>query len=427
MNSKRPLQFWLILIFLYVPVPVPVTQAQEEDAYQITVTQVDNSAYPQVTIYVRIIDETGQLVSGLVQDQFEVMEEGEVVTLMGYDPSVMDGVTTVLTIDRSGSMNEDSKLQGAQNAASSYVDNIREQDQVAIVVFHEQVEVVQPFSNDHALLHQQIEGITTGDCTAIYDGLYESVELVKAGYGRTIILLITDGMDCREGVFPSDLGSQHTLDESINHANSVGIPVHAVGLGDRNSFFWEIGSGIDEEKLQRISSETGGNYHYAPTAAELTALYESIAIETQQEYVLTYESPRPFYDGTRRDIQVNVLGSVGSSTYLESHLLFIQSTTTIGLTALIPLLLLLLVPNVVVYFSRVHKPSLPLPTPSRLPLAFTTCPHCGQQLRHGQKFCASCGKSAIRSVPPPPQSYCSYCSQPIRAHSKFCSGCGRAA
>ena len=391
------------------------TAAQE--ALRVSVTQVDNSAYPTVTIYVRIEDEKGGIVSDLSQEQFTFTEDGQPVVITGFDAGTPSGVKTILTIDRSNSMNSAGKMRGAQSAAQAYIRQIRAQDQVALVAFDEKANTVQPFTADQRTLVDSVAGLRTGECTAIYDGLYQSSELVAAETGRRTVILITDGIDCREVPEFASRGSQHTLEESLEYARKTGVPVYVVGLGERNT--GDLYTGIDEAVLKRIADVTGGHYYYAPTASELESLYKSLAVETQNEYVITYESPRPTYDGTRRDIRVEVGGSSDSQVYLEEHLLYVHSKPLVGAAMLVPLLLMLVAPMGAQGFAR------PKALPELPPDALSVCPHCGSQGRAGAKFCRHCGQVVAPVAPGAalvPE--CPRCYGAVRPEAKYCNHCG---
>jgi VWFA-related protein len=418
----------LLLAILTLFSLLPPAAAQE--TLQVTVTQVDNSAYPAVTLYVRVEDGRGNLVTDLPQERFTITEDGTAVALTAFTPSVQGGVRTVLTIDRSSSMAEENKMEGAKAAAIAYIEQLRAQDQAAVVSFDERTDVVQPFTTDQTLLTSRVRRLRLGDCTAIYDGLYESAELIDVESGRRIVIFITDGIDCREIPEVSDRGSRHSLAEAVERAEETEVPVHVIGLGDRSTT--DIRRGIDEEVLRHIADSTGGNYYYAPTAADLENLYRSLAVETQQEYVLSYQSPRPTYDGTRRDIQVSVNSDSGSAAsasaeYLEAHLLNIHSDLRVGLLWLIPLLALLVGPTLWQRWQPAVPP--PLPTPSNQwpppiqPAA--ACPHCHAPIRPGAKFCAACGRSTtVAAAPPRPQlTHCPSCGNEVRPGANFCSRC----
>jgi hypothetical protein len=102
-----------------------------------------------------------------------------------------------------------------------------------------------------------------------------------------------------------------------------------------------------------MATETGGKFYHAPDADELRRLYQSLSIEIQKEYVLTYRSPRPTYDGTRRNIVVTIERGGGAPAvtagggYLEQHLINIRSNGVIGLILFLPLLVALILPAAV--------------------------------------------------------------------------------
>lgn len=371
------------------------------------VTQVDNDAYPQVTIYVSVADAAGQIVIGLAQEQFEVTEDGQPVTITSFSTAAESSISTVLIIDRSVSMETENKMEGAKEAAQAFVNLMRAQDQMAVVVFDERPSLLVEFTPEPARLRQAIQSIYTGECTAIYDGMQAATDVIDGVLGRQLAILLTDGRDCREFPEIADRGSQISVDEAIAYAQDHDVAFHVIGLGERGSTD-DLRKGIDEPVLQRIAVETGGDYYYTPTASELKALYESLAGKVQREYILTYESPRPTHDGTRRDIQVKVAGQVASSDYLEEHLLNVQSNWIMGIVFLVPLFLMLLLPAVTgALQSRQATPLSAPPTPGPdVPTAFapdfhetvlpptrvTVCSHCGTVPRQGARFCGNCGQ-----------------------------------
>ena len=314
--------------------------------------QVNTARYPEITLYVSVKDRAGQIIEGLQQSDFRVTEDGVPVDVIAFSAGARSAIATVLTLDRSGSMGVEKKLEGAKTASVTFVDLMREHDKVALVAFDNRVVTLQPFTSDKEALKKQIRSVNTGDCTAWYDAVYQSVDLISALDGRRSVILLSDGIDCREDLARRLLGngSKHTLDEAIERARQVGIPVYAIGLGQQAT--QKVSNeGFDEVKLRRVASETGGKYYHAPSAAELKELYRSLSVEMQKEYTLTYRSPRPTYDGTRRNIAVSIqrAGGAGVTTegrYVEQHLVNFRSDPRLFLMLFLPLLLMLLVPIV---------------------------------------------------------------------------------
>ncbi len=337
------------------------------------IAQVNTGKYPDVTVYVQVVDAAGQPVGGLTQGQFSLTEDGAPVEIVSFSLGGRASIATVLTIDHSSSMGVESKLTGAKEAARTFVDEMRGQDQVAVVAFDSKVATVQPFTSDKVTLRRAIDGIELGNCTAWYDGIYDSVSLITPLQGRRSVVLLSDGIDCREDPERRQLGlgSRHTLDEAIAAARKAEIPVYAIGLGAQIST--EVGlEGYDEAKLSRSARESGGKYFHSPGAAELKALYRQLSEEMQKEYVVTYRSPRPHYDGTRRNIGVTVSTRAGPvvtarpKAYTEQHLLNLSASFLIFLAFLAPLALLLLVPLVPQWGVRLPRRQ-PAAMPPALP------------------------------------------------------------
>jgi hypothetical protein len=57
--------------------------------------------------------------------------------------------------------------------------------------------------------------------------------------------------------------------------------------------------------------------------------------------------------------------------------------------------------------------------PQPVPPAATSCPHCGEPMTAGEKFCGSCGKSVL--VPTQP---CPHCGATVAVGEKVCYHCG---
>lgn len=475
-TNHRLTRFVAVLTILLVGLTGSAIAA-DSGPYDVKLEQVDAHAFPRVTLFVTIADPAnGEIVGGLTQDQFTVTEDGKPVEIVEFSAGNLGPISTVLTIDHSGSMEVEGKMTGAKEAATAFVDLMRPQDKAALIVFDDTVSILQEFTTDQALLRQSIDAVTIGGCTAWYDGVWDTVDLMASVAGRRNAILLSDGIDCSEGgllqkVFGGD-GSQHSLDEAIQHAREADVAIHTIGLGAQATS--EVSDqGFDEEKLKRMATETGGTYHYTPTADQLRTLYESFAETTQKEYVITVKSGRASYDGTRRNIQVTVGGSQGGGAYVEQHLLNVQSSPWVALAFVVPMGLAIVIP---LAWRKARRParqsSTPTPTPppawntnqpvplqgpypaprqpgstpqppvgpplsmpavsvapgqTRPPAPGTACPNCKQPVRPGAHFCTQCGTTLPPAAPAagPALAVCSRCGRPLRSNVQFCSNCGQ--
>ncbi len=432
----------ILLLLLLLPLLLPAVRVQAQSAPpDARVTQVDTSRYPEVTLYVGVTDASGSPVPGLTERAFTVTEDGQPVTLSGFADGGATAISTVLVIDRSQSMAEEQKLAGARAAAQAFVRQMRPGDQTAVIAFDEQPTLVQPFTGDVTRLDGAIRRIAPGSSTALYDSLIAGVDLLNGVAGRRALLLLTDGRDCVQLPCINDPASRATLDEAIAHARAAGVSAQVIGLGDRGTA--DLRAGIDEPVLRRIADETGGAYFYAPAADQLADLYQRLSADMQQEYRLTYRSPRPFYDGTRRDIRVSVAGAAPvSGGYVERHLIDVHSDPLVGFALLLPILAALLLPSLlrrpapgVVAQSPIQAPGawpadgstiLQPADITVLPPAVAHCQVCDAALVGAHaRFCSACG--APQTPEPSRRVFCDQCGRPLRSGARFCSTCGTTA
>jgi VWFA-related protein len=431
----------LLPLLLLILVPLPAHAQSEAGA---RVAQVDTSAYPIVKLYVSVTDAAGKPQPGLTARDFSIAEDGRPVTIDEFVGGGAGSINTVLVIDRSGSMDESDKIDGAKDAAQAFVSQMRQGDQTALIAFSSEPQLVQPFTADAEQLSKAIRRLRADGSTALYDSLIAGVDQLKALSGRRALLLMTDGRDM-VGTGDPQPASRATLDQAIAAATRAGISAQVIGLGDRGSD--DMRGGIDEQVLRRIADETGGAYFYAPDAGQLADLYRRLSADMQQEYVITYRSPRPFYDGTRRDIRVSVGGAPSASgAYVEQHLIDVHSSPLVGVLLLLPILAAFTLPGLLRRRRpAAHRPplrngALPIADRSTImpPIAASAAPD-SQRCRACQaplsppdaRFCMSCGvDQASAAAPARPELaeerriFCDQCGRPLRAGARFCSTCG---
>ncbi len=232
--------------------------------------------------------------------------------------SVPAGQTTIiLAIDVSRSMCstdiQPSRIQAAQAAANSFVQNQPPNMQVGIVAFSGFAELIQPPTNDQEALEAAIDNLLTGRRTAIGSGILKALDAIaeidknvapsvtdssigpaptpipKGAYVPDIIVLLTDGVS-NTGPLPLDAAQQ---------AADRGVRVYTIGFGTENGstfpsclqfqgnepFVFGGGGqplgggaggfrrGIDEETLRQVADLTGGSYYSAESAGELQKVF----------------------------------------------------------------------------------------------------------------------------------------------------------
>ncbi|MGE5073045.1 MAG: vWA domain-containing protein [Anaerolineae bacterium] len=298
-NASRFL-LTLGLLFGATFAAVPAALAQNEQP-QIKITQVDNSKFPQVTVYVSVTNAAGEPV-GVDPSTIQLSENGKPMqptNVAGGSEGTIGTLTTMLVMDVSGSMDKNGKIVGAKTAAKAYVDQMRAGDQAGLMVYNTQVNYVQQPTADHAVLTQAIDSIQTGGDTAMYDALIAAEDALKDVTGRKAIIVVTDGLDNR---------SSHKPDDVVSGVQQNSLSISTIGLGDATS---KAQTGLDETALKSLAQQAGGSYSFAGDPNGLAALFQAYGRKLQSEYAITYLSPATLRDGVNRSLTVS-LGGAGA-------------------------------------------------------------------------------------------------------------------
>lgn len=196
-----------------------------------------------------------------------------------------EGLDILLTIDTSGSMEEEisyqrqwvTRLAAAKAVVNNFISQ-RPDDRIGLVVFGENAFTQAPLTLDHEVLQKFVENIyrgMAGNGTAIGSAILTSVKRMKDLESKSkVVILLTDGAQTAGSVAPED---------AARAAKNLGVKIYTVGIGDRRS------RSLDEETLKDIARSTGGQYFNAQSVEALMQVYETInRLETSKVEVTDY-------------------------------------------------------------------------------------------------------------------------------------------
>lgn len=171
----------------------------------------------------------------------------------------------VLAIDNSGSMQETDPEEERYKAAAQLITQMDSDKRVAVVEFHDQAQVIQPFElmKSQAVKEEVIARIDalepTSAGTDIALALSETMSQIQKQSDQnrgTLVILLSDGF--------SDIDTTQVLEQYIQQ----GIVVHTVGLSQVNA----AGAGL----LTEIAQRTGGEYYDVQEADKLSQVFQRI-------------------------------------------------------------------------------------------------------------------------------------------------------
>lgn len=300
-----------------------------------------------VTMPVSVLDRDGRFISGLQQKDFQIFENGAQQKIE-YFQSVEQPFTVVLLLDVSPSTAY--KINEIQDAAITFVNQLRKDDMVMVISFDERVHVLTQATNNRAVLRSAIMQAEFGDGTSLYEAVnYTINRQLRQVQGRKAIVLFTDGVDTtsQRASYQSTVREAEELDALIypirydtydrtqDYGGGYPFPRRrrggGGGLGDILGGI--LGGGIviggnppigggrgrggagssnpeyatGKKYLEELARNSGGRNFEAGANTNLDAAFSGIAEELRRQYSVGYYPETAGQKGERRSIRVRVM------------------------------------------------------------------------------------------------------------------------
>ena len=248
-----------------------------------------SSSVQLVEVYATVNDEKGELVTGLRQSDFTVLEDGvpqEVTTFAaGEFP-----LTVALGVDRSFSMAGE-PLTLAKQASQAFLRELRPADRSMVVAIGNEAEVIAPLSADRAAQSRAIAPLDAWSTTALYDAIVATLDRLEREPGRQAIVVFSDG---------ADRYSEHKAADVLDRARRSNALIYPIAIGK-----------VRPALLSELAVLTGGRSFQLRDARELERTFATVARELRYQYLIGYTPSRTLQRGERewRSIKVSVKAS----------------------------------------------------------------------------------------------------------------------
>lgn len=263
--------------------------SEKKTGYDVNVVQADFGAFPNIKLYLEVLDEDGSMVDYLTEDMFYISDSEN-----GNEPRRMkikkvtqldqkENLNLNLVVDISGSMGEyindyddyDDRtyFDVAKNYINSFLEEVQFQvgDRIRITPFNNYMYDRQPFSNDKGEISEMLNSFEPEGGTRLYDTLVYSIKNTATQEGAKCVIAFTDGYDT---------GGDYSYEDVIETAERYQVPVYIIIVGE---------NGNDE--LSAICNDSGGALYEREIQNDISDLYRLIYQEVKNYYVLEYELP----------------------------------------------------------------------------------------------------------------------------------------
>ena len=305
-----------------------------------------------VTMPVSVLDRDGRFISGLQQRDFKIFENG-VEQKVDYFQSVEQPFTVILMLDVSPST--EFRIEEIQNAAITFINQLRPGDRVMVVSFDERVHILSPVTNNRAQLRNAIMEAEFGDGTSLYEAvdnvIYNQLSQIQ---GRKAVVLFTDGVDTtsRHAGYDDTLrateevdalfytiryDTQSDMNRGWGGGGGGGYPGggypggggrrgggRVITMADILNGIFSGGGGVyggrgggiggsaaDYAKgrryLETLALNSGGREFEAQSMYNIDAAFSGIAEELRRQYSLGYYPETVGHVGDRKQIKIRVM------------------------------------------------------------------------------------------------------------------------
>jgi len=253
-----------------------------------------------------VTDQDGNIVSGLKRENFRILDEGQRQQISNFAPT--DATITIVLLM------EFSKRYGgyfayhAKDLSSSFLNQLKPQDWVALKTFDLKTTLVDDFTQDKREVPQSIASLYFPSFSEadLFDALLETVGQLRDVKGKKAILVLATGFDTF---------SKHTLDDTLRRLKENDVTIFCVGVAEGLDLYSPGGAGIGyiqaKNQLSTFARMSGGYAWFPRFQGEMPGIFNSVAQYLRAQYTLAF-SPSTPQDGRYHKLVVQVVDDEGN-------------------------------------------------------------------------------------------------------------------
>ncbi|HEX8072765.1 MAG TPA: VWA domain-containing protein [Pyrinomonadaceae bacterium] len=254
--------------------------------------------------------ETGRVVGGLAKEDFVLEEDGQRQQITHFSQDKLP-LSVLLLIDRGGCL--DPFGTQVRQAARNALAQLKPADEVAVMAYHESVNLLQGFTGDRAAVADAIERVPGHDEEAdhcLNRALSEAATyMIRAGNptGRRVIVVITgvtSNFDCKgpsggevlRDILESGSVVCGVIPRSAGQKLEDGVTKVATGVG---------GLFLHTLSLGKLAEETGGEV-LGDKPERLEHVFGTLVEHLRTRYSMGFVPANKKHDGTRRKLKLQL-------------------------------------------------------------------------------------------------------------------------
>lgn len=285
----------LAVVLWALVLTVPVTGAQSPGPLFRSGTEL-------VRITATVANTRGEPVMDLGQAEFVLTDNGAPQEIALFAQDAATHVSVLMLLDASGSMDE--TFPSVRDGLKTFVTGIRDDDQLGLMTFADQVQLVTPLDGSREALMHAMSGLRSGGRTALYDGIVQGLRLLQqARHHKRVLMLLTDGNDTKGDVDRGDAVAAFERSDAM---------VYGIGLGHGSpGSFLSLFDRGRMRVMRSFAGASGGRAELVPNpggrhGAMVSEMIAAYGRELHQQYTLGYYPSTRGQGREKHEVRVEV-------------------------------------------------------------------------------------------------------------------------
>jgi Ca-activated chloride channel homolog len=233
-----------------------------------------SSGVQLIEVYATVTDAKGELVTGLRQSDFQVVENDRPQEISAFAAGEFP-LTVALGVDRSFSMAGE-PLRLAKFASQTFLRQLKPGDRSMVIAISNSADVIAPLSSDHEAQARAVTSLDAWSTTSLNDAVIVALDRLEPEKGRQALVVFSDG---------ADRYSEATTGQVLARARRSQALVYPIIISKKSV-----------EGAVELATLTGGRSFLLRDVKELERTLTTIARELRYQYLIGYVpnvAPKP--------------------------------------------------------------------------------------------------------------------------------------